>query len=190
MPAILLSLAPILLRYAPDLIGMIAGGGAQDTAQSVIKHVQDIFGTTDASAVQAQIDADPAKADELTEKLNAETEQLKANIENDKDARATTVALAKAGSPIAYGPIVISVLIILAFVAVLFAFFTLKLNFNDVTGQVVLILIGTLGSAFTQVVNYWLGSSAGSQRMGEAVRQIATNIPIKTPVPVSVAKRK
>jgi uncharacterized membrane protein len=39
--------------------------------------------------------------------------------------------------------------------------------------QVTLILFGGLSAAFSQVVAYWLGSSAGSARSGDAIRQIA-----------------
>lgn len=39
--------------------------------------------------------------------------------------------------------------------------------------QVTLILFGALSAAFSQVVSYWLGSSAGSARSGDAIRAIA-----------------
>jgi hypothetical protein len=158
MPALLLSLLPMLMKFAPDLIGLAFGGSAEAVATKVGKAASDVFGTTDAAAISAQVAADPAKADAFQARLQAETDQLKADLADVQSARAATTALAQAGSTIAWGAPVVSVAVTVGFIGIL-SVMTLRVVPDS---GVVNVLVGTLATAFGSVVNYWLGSSAGS----------------------------
>ncbi len=162
MLSIILAALPILGKLIPD-------GKTADIVAAGTKVAQEVFGTTDEAAIVAKMEADPALAEQFKAKLAAETESLRLSIEDTQDARSTTVKLAEAGSNIAWGAPVISVLIVLGFLTLVFA-----LIFKQVPdSQVALVLFGTLSTAFGTVVSYWLGSSAGSARAGDTVRAIA-----------------
>jgi hypothetical protein len=162
MLSIILAALPILAKLIPD-------GKTADIVAAGTKVALDVFGTTDEASIVAKLEADPALAEQFKAKLEAETATLRMQIEDTQDARATTVKLAQAGSNIAWGAPVISVLIVLGFLALVFA-----LIFKQVPdSQAVLMLFGTLSTSFGIVVSYWLGSSAGSARAGDTVRAIA-----------------
>ena len=158
MPALLLSLLPLLAKLAPDIVGLALGGGAEQVAEKVGAAVRDIFGTADPAAIDAQVAADPAKADALKTRLDAETERLKAGLADVADARGETLALAKSGSPIAWGSPVISTVVVVAFAAVAVVVLT-RYGVESAVGQ---LIAGALIAKFGTVVDYWLGSSAGS----------------------------
>ena len=162
MLSIILAALPILGKLIPD-------GKTGEILAAGTKVAQELFGTTDEKTIVAKMESNPALAEQFKAKLTAETEALRIGIEDTQDARATTVKLAEAGSTIAWGAPVISVLIVVGFLALVFA-----LIFKQVPdSQVALVLFGSLSGAFGTVVAYWLGSSAGSARAGDTVRAIA-----------------
>ncbi len=169
MPSLLVSLLPMLLRCAPDLVGLAFGHGAEAVSARIAKAAADVFGTDDAGAIQAQAAADPAKADAFAARLQAETDGLRAELADLQNARGTTVALAQAHSPVAWGAPVVSCAVTFGFVGVL-ASLTLH-ALPD--GGVVNVLVGTLATAFGSVVNFWLGSSAGSQAKTQQLASLA-----------------
>lgn len=96
-----------------------------------------------------------------------------ASIDDTKSARQQTVDLAKEGSTIAWGAPVVSVLIVGGF---FFCVLMLYFRGNDLAANVTNLLntlFGALILGFGQVCNYWLGSSAGSKKSGDAIRKIA-----------------
>lgn len=158
MPALLLTLLPMLMKYAPDLIGLAFGGNAQAVVEKVGQAASDVFGTTNPDAIAAAATADPGKAEAFQTRLQAETDQLKAELADVQNARSATTALVEAGSSIAWGAPVVSVAVTVGFIGLL-AVMMLRVVPDT---SVVNVLVGTLATAFGSVVNYWLGSSAGS----------------------------
>ena len=127
--------------------------------------LHDLFGTTDAASVQTAVDADPSKAAALQARLDAGTATLKAELADVADARATTVGLARAGSPIAWGSPVISALVVAAFAAVAVVVFV-GYGVDSAVGQ---LIAGALIAKFGTVVDYWLGSSKGSSDRADQI---------------------
>ena len=83
-----------------------------------------------------------------------------ARLEDVASARRQTVELAKAGSPIAWGAPVVSVLAI-----VVFAGFVAMLFFKVVPQdmkEALFLLGGSAATGYGMVLSYWLGSSSGS----------------------------
>jgi hypothetical protein len=66
-------------------------------------------------------------------------------------------------------PALVSLIVTMGFVVVLWLFLTKPVQLTDNALTVVNVLVGTLAAAFTQVVAYWLGSSAGSARKDEII---------------------
>lgn len=165
MPALLLSLLPLLGRIAPDLLGLAFGGAAEPVAGRVEAALRDIFGTADPAVVAAAAEAEPGKAEALKARLAAETADLKAQLGDVADARAATRGLVQAGSPIAWGSPVISTVVVLAFATVAVVVFA-RYGVESAVGQ---LIAGALIAKFGTVVDFWLGSSRGTVERADQV---------------------
>lgn len=93
----------------------------------------------------------------------ADLEQMKLALADTASARDQTAALAKIGSPIAWGAPVVSVVVLLTFAAVVLLAFSGKATG---TPELLNVVLGTVGTMSTAVVSYWVGSSAGSAQSG------------------------
>jgi uncharacterized membrane protein len=198
-------LIPLVLSLAPQLAGMIFGSkGADATAkvagvvQAVVGTVADLSAPGGAAAAVAHIQANQQAAEELAAKLAdlhlqmqkeqdaaSETarrdalDELKARLGDTGSARDMATELAKTHSGLAYGGVVVSVVIVAAFGCTTYAVLTTHLSATD--GQFGSILVGTLAAMATQVANYWLGSSIGSTTknalLANAQNNLATSVP-------------
>jgi hypothetical protein len=83
-----------------------------------------------------------------------------------QDASRTLVELMRAESPLAWGPVIVSGVLLLMAAAIFAAVAFRLLPDNS-------LVAGAAITWVTAVVSYWIGSSAGSRRMGDAVRSIA-----------------
>ena len=176
------ALAPIIGAAGPLLGGALGGPAGALVGGIVGKGLAAALGTeATPAAVAAAVQADPAKASEALAKVAAdpaamsaiggaeaaEIRRLELANANTADARATMVQLVEKGSPIAWGAALISIMIVAGFLAL-----TGALMFRQVPdSQVALVLFGTLSTAFGGVVNYWLGSSAGSREKDQTIRE-------------------
>lgn len=173
------ALLPILAGIAPDIIRWIAGDRAGAVAQQVGTVVSAVAGSDDPATVQATL-ADPSKASELRLRLaeiaaaeeekrrTAELESMRAMIADTASARAQTVALVQAGSRLAWGPVVVSGLVLAGFgIVVVLALFR---PIPPGSEALLNILLGNLAAMAMGVVGYWVGSSAGSARKDEMLR--------------------
>lgn len=120
LPAIIAALAPMLIgEVAKQAMGdTSASGMVADAAVSVVSQVADIPITDEGSAKAAAdaIAADPAKLAEAY-RLQAESVITLLRLDNDDRAGASdqTVALVQAGSRIAWGAPVVSLVVLLTF---------------------------------------------------------------------------
>jgi hypothetical protein len=105
------------------------------------------------------------------ERIDAGREQ--AGMADTASARQQTVSLAETGSAIAWGAPVVSTLIVVGFFTAVYLLFVIDRVWDERAFNLLNVLFGALTVSFTQVANYWLGSSAGSKRAGDAVRKIA-----------------
>jgi hypothetical protein len=104
----------------------------------------------------ALVDLDRAEVEALTERLRIDAADR-------AGARGQTVDLARAGSAVAWGAPVISLVVVLGFFVVMALLFaTPQAEMPERTFNLLNMLFGALVLGFGQVCNYWLGSSAGS----------------------------
>jgi hypothetical protein len=197
-------LIPLILNLAPQLAGMIFGSkGAEATTkvaavvQSVVGSVADLSAPGGVAAAVAHIQANPDAAAELSARLadlqlqmqkeqdeavsvmrQDALETLKAELADMGGARDMAVHLAETHSILAYGGVVVSVVIVAAFGVTTYAVLTNHLGTSDGFGSV---LVGTLAAMASQVANYWLGSSLGSASKNamlvNAQNTLATSVP-------------
>ena len=163
----------LLLQYAPDLIGLFAGEKASTAAGKVADAAKVVFGTDDLSAAQDQINADPALVQAFVEQAKFQLDEARLAVEDVQSASRQTVELAQQGSAIAWGAPLVSVFVVFGFFVVMSLLFVLEVDLPPQQAQLLDVLFGALIPAFGTVVQYWLGSSAGSKRSGDAVRTIA-----------------
>lgn len=175
MLAALLPLVPLLAPIVPQIAAWLGGDDAEDVARHVTSAVQSVAGSTDPAVVAAVI-ADPQRGPQLAAELariaadrerareDAITARLAAQLADTANARATTVSLAQARSPIAWlAPIVCAVIFALFAFVVIAEVFGAGQGMNEATRR----LLDYLAIA---AAGYSIGSSAGSaakdQRQG------------------------
>lgn len=168
---------------APGLAAALGG----PLAGAAVKVLADkLLGAPNASEedVAAALSSGSLTGDQITALKQAEIElQIEmakidqaseaAYMADTASARAQTVDLAKAESPLAWGAAIVSTLIVVGFFTAVYLLFVIDRTWDERTANLLNVLFGALTVSFTQVANYWLGSSAGSKRAGDAVRQIA-----------------
>jgi hypothetical protein len=169
----MLALLPLIGQVLPHLLPALAtplSASIVDKAGEIAKRV---FGTTDPEQIKLEIQRDQSKLEMFKAQLDAATKEEMAYLADIQSARQLTVALVKEGSPIAWGAPLVSVLLTIGFFAILAIFLVWATELPEFQRSVLYVLIGTLASGFTQVVNYWLGSSRGSKEKDAALTSLA-----------------
>lgn len=128
--------------------------------------------TGDPTAINAALAVADAK-------MNAEVEKFKAQLEDVQDARATGLEYAKAGSRIQWAPSVVSTIAVAGFC--LFSYMAI-VRPTGADRDVLMYLLGIWSGAFLTVLNFWLGSSSGSQDKSDKLA--ALTAPTKPAAPV------
>ena len=193
----MLPLIPLAIQIAPTIAKWLFGSDSEKIVQQVASVVTQVTGVsaphTDEGVVAAEavlqgkpelaiqiqvqlakIAADQeAEADRAAEaSRKAELDSLIAQIADTDGARRQTIALAQAGSKIAYGAPLVSALVLVTFAVVMTLAFTRSLPSGSET--VLTMLLGSLAAMATSVVSYWVGSSAGSARKDAHLAQLAS----------------
>lgn len=178
-----LPLLPLALSLAPELVRLLAGDRAGGLAAEVAGAVAAVAGTEDAGAARLAL-ADPARAAALRERLASialeqeklrlaaeetlrrqELEEFSARLADTGAARGAMLGLAREGSALAWGPALVSTLVVGGFFLVLLALIWAPegARLDPQIGSIVNVTVGALGAAFAAVVNFWIGSSQGSR---------------------------
>ncbi len=176
---------PIIVGQGALIEGDFAGMAEQDVAPAdstlaVQQAIHAVTGT-DEPAAQAAALADPDLAGQLRVELariaatravaaeSAAEARLSAQLTDVANARATTVQLAQFGSAMAWGAPVTSLVVLATFGCVVSM---VLLHAIPAGSEPVLnVLLGTLAAMATNVVGYWVGSSAGSARKDDRLAQ-------------------
>jgi hypothetical protein len=137
-------------------------------------------------AVSQAIQADPNGAAVKLAQIESETKAKADELADIQSARATTVQLAQAGSSIAWGSSVVSVIVTLGFFGIMAGLFFIRSEMPQSVFQLLSVMLGILATAFASVVQYWTGSSESSRRNGDAIRDVARSA--VTPSPGQVAQ--
>lgn len=188
-------IAGALMSAVPDLINTfaphLASAQGEQIAQAVVSAVSAVTGapsptpaditalTPDAKAnlqVQLAQIAAGAEVARLNAAHAAETTalaEIEARVADTSSARAMTVGLAQSHSPLAWGAALISAIILVAFGGTTYVVLVYALPPGP-SATLSNVLLGTLAAMATQVANYWLGSSSGSQSKDAA---IANSVP-------------
>lgn len=170
IPAIISAAAAIV----PDIVKLAVGDRAGRVAEAVGSAATAIFGTDDPAQVKAQIGLDPEKAQQFKIELlritveqervirEDETRRILAEHADRQNARQQTVDLTKTGSPIAWGAVVVSAIVLASYALAVWMSMTFEVpasQKDNVAG-----ILWTLNAMAVSVVGFWVGSSASSFR--------------------------
>lgn len=177
-------LIPFAISIAPEIARCLIGSSSERTAAAVADIAASLTGTKDEAAQQIALERDPELACQLRVELakvaaqaqedarTAETTLVSACLSDTANARTQLTQLAQARSPIAYGALVASAIVLISFGTVM----TLTLTRTIPTGSdtILNVLLGSLSAMATSVVSYWVGSSAGSARKDDHIARLVT----------------
>lgn len=160
------SVGQAVAKVAP-ILGSVLGGPAGMLAGAAGALVGAALGVEPDPEAVARALGDPAmlerlrqlEAEEHERLLRWQEAQLQADLANVRDARAREVALAQAGHGGAWVTGLVALVVVCGFFVMLHQVLS-----SPQTSEPALLLLGSLGSAFGAVVNYYLGSSLGSWR--------------------------
>ena len=179
-------LIPLLLGLAPTVASWIMGDKTGAVVSQVTGIARDILGTTDAAGIERAVATDPnlalqfkmallqAEADARAHEaqMNRQAlEELNSRIADVASARSQTVELAKAGSAIAWGSPIVSVLAICVFGGFVYMLFASAVP--EGMKEALLLLGGSAATGYGMVLSYWLGSSSGSAQKTAALEKVA-----------------
>lgn len=192
MPLPIPAIIGLVGAVAPALIDYLAGPRAGTVAQKVADAAQEIFSTSDSSAIEAAIAQDPKlaatfrtrvleiAADERKAELAAEDARRKhemdmlATVAADiTNARAQMLALSARGSILSWGAAIVSVVISAGYFLILYQIVS---SSDPLDREAKMLMIGGLVTAFAAVVAYWVGSSMGSASKNEQVERMAARV--------------
>ena len=179
-------LIPLLLGLAPTVASWLMGDKTGAVVSQVTGIARDILGTTDAAGIERAVATDPnlalqfkmallqAEADARAHEaqMNRQAlEELNSRIADVASARSQTVELAKAGSAIAWGSPIVSVLAIVVFAGFVYMLFAKVVP--EGMKEALLLLGGSAATGYGMVLSYWLGSSSGSAQKTAALEKVA-----------------
>lgn len=165
-----------LVKAGAPILGTVIGGPVGTLAGAAIGALAEALGTqATPEAVKTAIETRPDAA-AIVKRVEAEKapemkDHLDAILRDRQSARDQTMALVEKGSPIQWGAPLVSLVVVIGFVAL--SFMALKPDTAGVRADVVLYLLGAWQSLATAVVGYWIGSSAGSASKDVALKQMA-----------------
>lgn len=178
---------PLVQAGLPALGGLLGGLLGSTIGGVVGKAMAGALGVEPTpQAVAKRIEANPNDARVKLAAIEAETKEREAELADIANARSQTIALAEAGSPIAWGAPVISLIVTIGFFTIMAGLFFVPTEMPQSVFQLLSVMLGILATAFAGVVQYWTGSSDSSRRNGDAIRAVAQQA--ITPSPTQVAR--
>ena len=160
----LINLSPVIGTVLGGPVGGVIGGGVKALASL-------ITGEDDPARILASLNADPEKLAALENRAKElELEELRIHAADRDSARSLTARLSEAGSKAAWSAPIISLVVTLGFFTMLYV--VLKVEIPAESKDSALILLGALAAGFTQVLNFWLGSSKGSSDKNRTIERI------------------
>jgi len=172
----LAGLIPIAMTLAseflPDLVGRLVGKDAEKVAERVVSVASSITGiniASEAEGIEAikKFRANPDLQIELQMQLSHERlESVKIHAQDRMSAR----NMASRSSLHAWAVCAMSVLVVVGFGIMLSLILGSPIPLGN--SEIIYILLGTLAAAFTQVCNFWLGSSRSSQEKTDQITKL------------------
>jgi hypothetical protein len=154
------AVATAVVQAAASVAGVPAGTDPASVAAAVTGLDPDRRSALQVQLAQLAIQRDAQQQAADDRARQAQLDAIKAQIGDIASARGQTVALAQAGSKVAWAPAVVSFVVLLTFGIVMWGALTRTMPSGSET--ILNMLLGTLAAMATAVVSYWVGSSSDS----------------------------
>ncbi len=156
--------------------GEVAGGvsaGEGDPLDAKVK----LLNQEEATALRVRLAEIAAQAAAAAQA--AETDRFKAILADGQSARAMQTSAMASGSMLAWAPALVSLFIMSAFTLLTVAVFVIKPehDLTDFQKNLMLMLAGGLLAAFSDVRQFWLGSSHSSLQKSRTIEDIMRSNP-------------
>lgn len=181
-------------KNAPAIGGMIGGPAGAIVGLGAKLAIQEITGTSDPDQAVQILSANRDKLIELQQRLaEIESDALKAQLADTQNARSTMLGLAQLGSAIAWGPVVVSTIVLIGFfVTAIYLIRAVQDSRVEVANVLTQIVFGEV-PLVTLVVQFWLGSSRSSQNKDIALANsipiaALAQMPFRSAAPISVTR--
>ena len=118
--------------------------------------------------------------------------QMKSALEQTAGARSMQLDLIKAGDPLKWAPVAVSIIVTLLFAgALVLLLFGKRPAAGEANySELINICIGALVAGFSTVISYWLGSSQGSRDKDTAVQQLQANQAVQSSQQIELVTRQ
>lgn len=170
----IMGLIPLITQVLPAVTAMMGTPVAGSILLKAANVAEQVFGTTDAQQINAQVAADANKLAQFKAELEARTQVDVQYFIDTQSARTMTQALAEQKSPLAWGSALMTIFITVGFFVVLSLFVWHPLDLPEFQKTVLNVLVGYLGGAFSQGVNFWLGTTRTSRENTAVLAGLAT----------------
>lgn len=179
LPLLLAAAAPLAQLAGEEIAKAIAGDDPANAekgaavAQALVTAAGQVAGVPitrpeDIGPLVQSIADDPQKLAEFRRAVGDQIVTLLTLDNQDRaDARQQTVALAQAGSRIAWGAPLVSLVVLITFGVVLYRVLSAPSGETDPNA---VMMLGALTTMASGVVQYWVGSSAGSAAKDKLLR--------------------
>lgn len=155
------------LAGSVPLIGTLLGGPAGGVVGSLVANALGVENTPDA--IDSALKSDPSalvklKELEFTHKTRLEEislEDVKAHLADKQSARQREIEIKKAGGS-TWPLYLLASIIVVGFFTLLIVLITLEGDISISKERYIFLMLGTLGTSFAGVVQYFFGSSKGS----------------------------
>ncbi|MBL9060405.1 MAG: hypothetical protein JNK88_10335, partial [Mangrovicoccus sp.] len=193
MPVILPPLVSLAVSLVPGLAKRLADRVLPGVEQKLTDTVQQVLGTDDVVVAEQklqdpkvaaelrvrlaeiEVEADRVQAEADAKRRADELERFRAEIADMQQARSNMLDLVRAESPLAWGPVAVSLVVVVGFFGTLLYLIQLmrlpESQANTAVIQIVNIAVGALTAGFATVVSFWLGSSDGSRQKDRSAVQ-------------------
>lgn len=154
---------PEVAKLSP-VVGSLFGAPGMAGGAIISGAISLITGTSEPDKALAVLQADPQKVLELEAHVkDIALQTYQAQLADTSNARNTMASLATAHSAIAWGPVIISTIIIFGFFIIVDMLFFIKTAFSAEQANLLNQLFGALIVMVQSVVQFWVGSSRSSQ---------------------------
>lgn len=173
----------LAIAILPVLGKLFAGGKADDLAVTASRVAREVFGTDKEDEVAAQLQTNPALAEQFKAKLEAETRQQVAQVEAEtqqyiaalvdtQNARSANNQLAVAGHAGYWSGPVVDTIVVAGFFGVLIMLLVRPVQLDTAMVTLLTTMVGFLGNSFGQIINYHRGSSASSASKDTVIKNM------------------
>ena len=193
MPVALPPLVSLAVSLVPGLAKRVADRVLPGVEQKLSDTVSKVLGTDDVVVAEQklqdpkiagelrirlaeiEVEADKVAAEAEAKRRSDELDRFRTEIADMQHARGSMLDLVRAESPMAWGPVAVSLVVVCGFFGTLLYLITLmrlpESQANTAVIQIVNIAVGALTAGFATVVSFWLGSSDGSRQKDRSTVQ-------------------